>query len=61
MEIYLDLTEKECGYLIAAVSELYHKMRAAEEAGPLVVDLSERIQVAKTLWRKIEEKVKIDG
>lgn len=61
IKIELDLTEKESGYLIAAVIEFYHKMRVAEDEGPLVVNLAERLKDAKSLWHKVDKEVNIDG
>jgi hypothetical protein len=60
MKIELDLTEKELNYLLAACVDLFHKMRAAEEEGPLVPNFGERMMVAKSLWKKIDEVVKVD-
>lgn len=58
-EITLSLTEKELEYLSAATCEFFHKMRSAAD-NPLVPDLEGRIDVAKSLWMKVEKHAKIN-
>ena len=56
MVITLDLTERETGYLTAAVVDFYHKMRAASENEFNVTpQFDERLLASLSLWGKVEE------
>lgn len=55
VEIELSLSSKEADYLWASVIEFYHKLNNAREGEKLVVDLDERVLVARSLWKKIED------
>jgi len=57
--ICIDLTEKETAYLVAAVLEFYHRMRAAE-GNALVPDIENRSATALSLWRKVENQAQLD-
>jgi hypothetical protein len=62
MKIKLNLTDKEAGYLLASVIDFYHKMQDAESNDwGLVLDYSNKLGVAKSLWKKVDERINIDG
>lgn len=53
------LTDLEAGYLNAAVVDFFHKMRVAAEEKSVVLFTDDRYNVAKNLWKKVEDQTKI--
>jgi hypothetical protein len=57
--ITLELTEKEAGYLNAAVVDFFHKMRNSEDDALITWVEPESYFAAKSLWAKVEEQTKV--
>ncbi len=59
IDVNLNLTDRQAGYLTSAVMELYHKMIAASKEEYVVVNLDERIQEIENLVRQVNKQTKV--
>jgi hypothetical protein len=59
IDIHLNLSEQEAGYLIASVIEFHHTLCAACQYDHLRDELQQKIAVVKSIWLELERQTGI--
>ena len=54
-KVNLQLTDLEAGFLTAAVSDFFHKMRASQEDKLITWIEDDDYHAARSLWQKVED------
>jgi hypothetical protein len=59
IDVNLELTEKQAGYLLAAVIEMHHTLVRASSFDHLHEESQEKIKAVKEIWLELEKQTGI--